>query len=168
MEWQSIIDLAREMAATEPSDHLHQTRLRMAVGSAYYAMYHALARSNADLLIGPFETEGSSPEWSRVHTALGGDSAFELMQADFSLHPEAVRRFVEVFLAAHERRLLAEEDPAATFTADQAGEWIDQTEAAITEFLSAQSEQRRAFAVQLLLDRPSEGMAGTGEAAVRP
>lgn len=119
-------------------------------------MYHALARSNADLLIGPFETEGALPEWSQVYTALGGDSAFELMEADFSRQPEVVRRFVDVFLAAHERRLLAEEDPAATFTAAQARECIDQAEAAITEFLSVEPGQRRAFAVQLLLNRPSE------------
>ena len=166
MEWQSIIELAREMAATPPSDYLHQTRLRMAVGSAYYAMYHALARSNADLLIGPFETEGALPEWSHVYTALGGDSAFELMEADFSRQPEVVRRFVDVFLAAHERRLLAEEDPAATFTAAQVGEWLDQAETAITEFLSVEPEQRRAFAVQLLLNRPSEGITGAGQAPV--
>ena len=156
MEWQSIIELAREMTATQPSDYLHQAWLRVAVDRPYYAMYHALARSNADLLVGPFETEGSTPEWSRVHMALGGDSAFELMEADFSRQPEVVRHFVDVFLAAHERRLLAEEDPAATFTAAQAREWVDQAEAAITEFLSVEPEQRRAFALQLLLNRPSE------------
>ena len=33
-------------------------------------MYHALAGSNADLLIGPSETEGSPPEWNRVYAAL--------------------------------------------------------------------------------------------------
>ena len=73
---------------------------------------------------------------------------------------------MEVFLAAHHQRLLAEEGPAATFTADQAGEWLDQA-AAVTEFLSTQPERCRAFAVQLLLNRPSEGMTDTGEAAVR-
>ena len=52
MRWPSIIELAREIATTEPSDHLHQARLRMAVGNAYYAVYHALAYSKADLLIG--------------------------------------------------------------------------------------------------------------------
>ena len=168
MKWQNIIELAREMATTQPSDHLHQARLRMAVASAYYAMYHALARSNADLLIGPSETEGSSPEWSRVYIALGGDAAFELMQADFSRRPEVVRHFVDAFLTAHHQRLLAEEDPATTFTADQARDCIDRAEVAISEFLSAQPEQRRAFAVQLLLYRRSEGMTGTGEAPVRP
>ena len=168
MQWQNIIELARDMAATEPSDHLHQTKLRMAVGNAYYAMYHALARSSADLLIGPSETEGSSPEWNRVYTALRGDSVFELMPADFSRQPEVVKHFVEVFLAAHHQRLLAEEDPATTLTTDQARDCIDRAEVAISEFLSVGPEQRRAFAVHLLLYRPSEGMAGTGEAAVRP
>ena len=168
MKWQNIVEVAREMAATEPSDHLHQARLRMAVGNAYYAMYYALARSNADLLIGPSETEGETPEWSRVYTALGGDSAHELMQADFSRHPEAIRRFVDVFLASHHQRVLAEEDPTTTFTADQARDCIDRAEVAISEFLSIEPEQRRAFAVHLLLYRPSEGMTGTGEAAVRP
>ena len=161
------IELAREMAATEPSDHLHQTRLRMAVGNVYYAMYHALARNNADLLIGPSETEGSSPEWNQVYTALGGDSAFELMQADFSRQPEVMRRFVDVFLAAHHQRLLAEEDPATTFTADQAWDCVERAVSTISEFLSIEPEQRRTFAVQLLLYRPSEGMTGTGEVVVR-
>ena len=72
------------------------------------------------------------PEWSRVYVTLGGDSAVDLIRADFSRQPEAMRRFVDVFLAAHHQRLLAEEDPATTFTADQA----------------------RAFAVRLLPARP--------------
>ena len=168
MKWKELIDLAREMATTPPSDHLHQTKLRLAVATVYYAVYHALARSNADLLIGPSETEGETPEWNRVHMALGGDSAPELMPADFSRHPEAIRRFVDVFLASHHRRVLAEEDPTTTFTADQARDCIDRAGVAISEFLSIEPEQRRAFAVHLLLYRPSEGMTGTGEAAVRP
>ena len=97
----------------------------MAVGNVYYAMYHALARSNSELLIGPSETAGSSPEWSRAYMALGGDSAFEQMQADFSRQPMVARRFVDAFLAAHHQRLLAEEDPATAFTADQARACID-------------------------------------------
>ena len=168
MKWKELIDLAREMATTPPSDHLHQTRLRLAVATVYYAVYHALARSNADLLIGPSETEGETPEWNRVHLALGGDSAHELITADFSRHLEAIRRFVDVFLASHHQRVLAEEDPTTTFTADQARDCIDRAEVAIAEFLSIEPEQRRAFAVHLLLYRPSEGMTGTGEAAVRP
>ena len=150
MQWKELSALAREMAATPPADRLRQTKIRLAVSTVYYAMYHALARSNADLLIGPSETEGSAPEWNRVYAALGGDSAFELMQADFSRHPEAVGRFVDEFLAVHHQRLRAEDDPATTFTAAEAQDWIDRTEMAIAEFLSVDPEQRRAFALELL------------------
>ncbi len=156
MKWMELIDLARETATTPPSDHLHQTRLRLAVGTVYYAVYHALARSNADLLIGPSETEGETPEWSRVYTALGGDSAHELMPADFSRHPEAIRRFVDLFLTSHHQRVLAEEDPATTFTADQARDWVDRGETAIAEFLTVAPEQRRDFALELLPVQPAE------------
>ena len=106
--------------------------------------------------MGPSETEVNTPEWNRVYMALGGDSAHELMQADFSRHPAAVRRFAEVFLAVHHQRLLAEEDPMVTFTTVEAQDWIQRAQAAIAEFLSVEPEQRTAFAVQLLLVRPSE------------
>ena len=156
MKWKELIALAREMATTPPSDHLRQTKLRLAVGTVYYAMYHALARSNADLLIGPSETEADTSEWNHVYVALGGDSAHELMRADFSRHPEAIRRFVDEFLVVHDQRLLAEEDPVATFTTDQARDWVDRAETAIAEFLAVEPEQRRVFALELLPVRLSE------------
>ncbi len=140
----------------------------MAAGNAYCAMYHALARSNADLLMGPSGTEGNAPERNRVYAALGDDFAFELMQADLSRQPGAMRHFVDVFLAAHHQRLQAEEDPASIFTADQARDCIDQAEAVISEFLSVEPEQSRASAVHPLLYRPAGGTTGTGEAVVRP
>lgn len=78
------------------------------------------------------------------------------MQADFSRQSEAVRRFVDAFLAAHHQRLLAEEDPETTFTADQARDCIDRAETAISEFLSVEPERRRAFSVHVLLAGPRE------------
>ena len=104
----------------------------------------------------PSETEGSASEWSRVYAALGGDSAHELMQADFAKHPEAVRLFADTFLAVHHQRLLAEEDPVVTFSAAEAEDWIQRSEIAIAEFLSVEPKQRRAFALELLPVQPSE------------
>ena len=78
-----------------------------------------------------------------------------------------MRHFVDAFLAARHQWLLAEEDPATTFTISQARDWIDRVDMAISEFLSLEPELRRAFAGRLLLDRPSEGTTDTGEAAVR-
>ena len=64
---------------------------------------------------------------------LGGDSAHELTQADFSRCPEAVGNFVDTFLAIHQQPLLAEEDPTATFPAAEAQDWIDRAEMAIAD-----------------------------------
>ena len=154
MNWKELIILAREMAETPLSHHLHQAWLRLAVSTVYYALYHALARSNADLLVESPDTEVGAPAWNRVYAALGGDAAHERMRADFSEHPEAIRRFSDAFLAAHQQRLLAEEDPVFTFTADQAQDWVEWAEAAIVEFLSIEPQQRRVFALHILLRSP--------------
>ena len=66
MNCQQLIDLARQHAAAPPSGQLQQTRLHLAVSSAYYAVYHALAHSNADLLIGASETERGLPDWRDI------------------------------------------------------------------------------------------------------
>ena len=69
MNCQELVTLAREMAEIPPSHRLLQTWLRLAVSTVYYALYHALARSNADLLVGPPDTEGGVPAWNRVHAS---------------------------------------------------------------------------------------------------
>ena len=84
MNWRDLIHLAREMAANRPSSPTHQAQLRLAVSSAGYAMYHALARSNADTLVGVSEADQSHPEWTRIYVALGGDAAVGLLQEDFT------------------------------------------------------------------------------------
>ena len=89
MQWQEIIAMAQNLAASPPSDNLHQIRLRSAVSSAYLLAYHALARSNADLLVGASEAERSRPEWSRAYNALAGDCSDQRLQGDYSGYPQA-------------------------------------------------------------------------------
>ena len=65
------------MTCAPPYDPLHQPQLRLAVNTVYYAVSHALARNNADLLVGAASESGRSlPGWTRTHAALGGDDAF--------------------------------------------------------------------------------------------
>lgn len=154
MQWQDIIAMAQDLAASPPSDDLHQILLRSAVSSAYLATYHALARSNADLLVGGSEAERSRPEWSRAYNALGGDCPDRRLQGDYSGYPQAIRDFAAVFLDLHRQRLLADEDPAATFTAAQAQAWVERADGAINAFLAAGPAQRRSFALEILLRPP--------------
>ncbi|MDE0344033.1 MAG: hypothetical protein OXK82_12855 [Deltaproteobacteria bacterium] len=157
MNWQEFIDLARRLVSAPWADGLHQTQLRLAVGAAYYAMYHALTRSNADLrsFVGDSSWERTLPEWQRVYMALVGDDAWRRMRADFSAHPENIRRFVNVFLGVHERCLLAEEDPTAVFSPAEVQEWVQRAEGAIMACWSVEPAHRRAFALRVLLERPT-------------
>lgn len=154
MQWQDIIAMAQDLVATSPSDRFHQIHLRSAVRSAYLAAYHALARSNADLLAGASDMERSRPEWSRAYQALGGDYSDQRLQGDYSEYPEAVRLLVDTFLDLHHQRLLADEDPSATFTPAEAQACVERAADAINAFLSADPMQRKAFALEILLRPP--------------
>lgn len=111
MNWQNLITLVREMAASPPSSPIQPAQLRLSVSSAGYAMHHALARSNADTLVGSSDTDRDQPEWARTYMALDGDAAVDRVQGDFTGYGEEVQNFVETFVVVNEQRLLAEEDP---------------------------------------------------------
>jgi len=111
-------------SASDASHHIH---LCNAVRSAYLAAYHALARSNADLLVGASDAERSRPEWLRAYHALGGDYSDQRLQGDYSGYPEAIRGFADTFLELHHQRLLADEDISATFTAAEAQAWVERS-----------------------------------------
>ena len=151
MQWQDIIARAQEFATTPPSDALQHIHLRGAVRSAYLAAYHALARSNADLLVGASDAERSRPEWLRTYHALGGDYSDQRLQGDYSGYPEAIRAFADTFLELHHQRLLADEDPSATFTAAETQAWVERAADTINAFLSADPLQRKSFALEILL-----------------
>ena len=47
-----LMEVARALAESDPAPSI-QARLRRAVSTAYYALFHCLAASAADLFIGP-------------------------------------------------------------------------------------------------------------------
>ncbi len=130
------------MAASPPSSPIQQAQLRLSVSSTYYAMYHALARSSADTLVGSSEADRSLPEWNRTYMALGGDAVVDRVHGDFAGYAQGIRDFAETFIVVNEQRLLAEKDPAVTYTNDEALAWIERAETAITGFVSADAEER--------------------------
>ena len=154
MHWEELIPLARQQAAASPSDHLQQARLRLAVSCAYYALYHALAHSNANVLIGTSAAERRLPEWNTIYHALGGDCAHQRLRGDHSRFTEAIVTFVDTFLALHHQRRLAEEDPIVVFTAEEAQAWVERAAAGIDAFMSVDPAERKAFGVEVLLRQP--------------
>ena len=55
MNWRSLMDAAKQQAGqtqTQSPGRPRQEPIKRAVSSAYYAMFHALCRSNADTMAG--------------------------------------------------------------------------------------------------------------------
>ena len=116
-------------------------------------MYHALARSNANTLVGASEANRNQPEWTSTYMALGGDAAVDRVQGDFTGYAQGIRDFVETFIVVNEQRLLAEEGPVINYTADEALAWIERAETAIAGFVSDDAGERKALAIHLLADQ---------------
>jgi uncharacterized protein (UPF0332 family) len=101
--WKTAHDLVNLRSGRPKQGHL-----RRSISSAYYAMFHALARCCADLLIGGPGSKRSKPAWSQVYRALDHGTAKsacanETMIAKFPREiQEFSRAFVELQLKRHE------------------------------------------------------------------
>ena len=100
-----LIEAARVLTESGPGRPT-QARLRRAVSTAYYAMFHCLAAAAADLFIGRQRT----PAWHRVYRALDhGRARSECLQRQtIREYPAEIRKFAEVFVALQKARQQAD------------------------------------------------------------
>ncbi len=149
-----LMAVARALAESDRALPL-QARLRRAVSTAYYALFHCLAASAADLFIG---TE-RNPAWHRTYRALDhGRARRECRQVrTMPEFPVEVRNFAEVFVALQEARQDADyaQDTPAYEQSDVLGS-ITSAELAIGQFERAAVDARRGFIAHVLFrQRPS-------------
>ena len=159
MNWQQLIELAEMLAG--PPEHgetrgrPQQTYLRKAISAAYYAMFHALANSNADTMIGSSAALRNAPEWTWAQRALNHGAAKTQMikKSEMAAFHPAIRDFSNTFVALQIQRNEADYNPAATFRRSQTVQNIRRALTAITAFHSVPIRERRAFASYVLFGR---------------
>ena len=135
----------------------HQERLRRAVSTAYYAMFHALANSNANTLIGTPENENDTEAWNRTHRALEHGATRNRFQhsGHMASFPNAVREFADTFNRPQRERHTADYNPNPTLTLSGTLRTIDHARQAIIIFHSVLPETRRNLATYVLFgNRP--------------
>ena len=154
MNWEQLIALARMLASApdygERRGRPQQMQLRKAVSAAYYAMFHALAGSNADTLIGASPRFRRLAAWTQTYRALDHGFAKSRMQSGSSTFAPAIRNFGLSFIDLQNWRHLADYDPNAEFTRADALHLIDRAEAAIIAFEADDPTERKAFAAHVL------------------
>ena len=154
MRWQDLITSSRLLAATlNPNGQPLQDSLRRAVSTAYYAMFHALASSNADCLVGTPHDPLSGHAWSRVYRGLNHNAARRSLLQDLDLFSPQIKQFANAFTQLQDLRHQADYDPNKIFTLDEVLDWINLAETAIEEFMLTSADERKMVAIQSLVAR---------------
>jgi hypothetical protein len=132
-----------------------QADLRRSVSTAYYAVFHALARECADQFIGTSSTR-SDRAWSHVYRALDhGFAKRACQQARGMGFPRDIVNFAELFILLQEERHRADYDPDIRYSRPETLAVISNIEKAISAFYKVPRRDRAAFAAQVLLKRRS-------------
>lgn len=154
MRWQDLIAASRLLTATShPNTQPLQDSLRRAISTAYYAVFHALASSNADCLVGTPHDPLTEHAWSRAYRGLNHNAAKRNLLQDRNLFSTAIRQFANVFAQLQDQRHRADYDPNTTFTLSQTLDWIDLAEESIQGFMQTSTDERKIVAIQSLIGR---------------
>ena len=96
-----LMEVARVLAESGHAPPA-QARLRRAVSTAYYAMFHCLAASAANLFIGTVR----SPAWHRIYRALEHGRARSACRQAQTMpeFPTGIRDFAKAFVALQKAR----------------------------------------------------------------
>jgi uncharacterized protein (UPF0332 family) len=151
-----LIRTARLLAAASPKKP-RQAELRRAVSTAYYALFGAMARDAADLLIG--RGRRHSPEaWRQVYRSLAHGPAKDACKQTRTLKfPMEICACADAFVDLQDARHAADYDPDRRFTRAETTRIILSSEKAIQALRAAPKLDREAFAVLLLLKKPRPG-----------
>lgn len=149
----NLIATAFALADTGRPGRPRQTDLRRAVSTAYYALFHCLAASCADLLVGGSGADRSKPAWEQTYRALEhGVVRRRCQAATIREFPPGIRHFANVFLDQQGKRHRADYAPTDNFPKQIVLQDIHYVVDAIARFQQAPVKDRRAFAVYLLLN----------------
>lgn len=156
-----LIRIARHLATGGVSGRRgrpRQAELRRAVSAAYYAMFHALAFSCANTLVGSTRTSRDQVSWRQTYRSLEHGHVRRQCNDSSAMRrfPSEVRRFGRTFAAMQAQRNLADYDPDTRFFRSDVLRFIDEVERAIDLFEAVPAATRRPFSVHALL-RPRGG-----------
>lgn len=141
-----LLAVARLLATVEDGTEPTGARLRRAVSTAYYALFHKVSRAAALRFMGPDQENSAgyimiyrSFDHRHMKTVCQALQASTLKER-FRNHlrrnavSQDMRDFAEVFPELQEARHLADYDPAVAFLPEQVSALIDSATAAITAF----------------------------------
>lgn len=149
---QDLLGTARRLAKASPQKP-RQSDLKRAISTAYYALFHAMARNAADMLVGTGAARADKA-WSQAYRALDhGLSKTACSQFRGLGFPPGLCSCGDAFVQLQQARHDADYDPNHKVNRAGALAMIALAEAAIAELAASTRRDRKALAVQLLFRR---------------
>lgn len=145
-----LLGTAHRLAAAQVG-RPRQSDLKRAISTAYYALFHALAKECADRLAGNGRNRPDKA-WRQTYRALNhGDAKKACAQLRTLGFPAELIRVGDAFRDLQEARHQADYDPTHRVSRTDALAAIASAEDGLAKLRSASTKYRVAFAVLLLL-----------------
>jgi len=144
-----LIHTARDLVRnSSPSD----SNLRRATSTTYYALFHTLASTAANMMIGgPKAKKKSDGAWHQVYRAIDHNAAKGACENSIlQKFPKEIQDFASVFVAMQKKRHMADYDPHVRITRSEVIADLVIVENAIKLFGKAKERDRRAFAALIM------------------
>ena len=148
-----ILDTCRKLAPRSTDPPPTPADLRRAISTAFYAVFHTLAASNAELIAGQPQSTISAYAWERVYRRLDHGRARNNLRAVLNLLSPPGAFFARTFIESQDLRQEADYDPNFSITRTRTRNIITQAETAIKDFARLTQEERRLLAAQSMFDR---------------
>lgn len=150
MKPKDLIEQAKRLSKSATKKP-RQADLRRAVSGSYYALFHSVAGTCADTLIGTTAAHRASQSWRRVFRSLDHSHAkAQCTTKKTTLVPPGLESVADAFVALQEQRHLADYDPHAQFLLRDVQAHISQAENAIRLLDAATVGDRRTFAAWVI------------------
>jgi uncharacterized protein (UPF0332 family) len=147
-----VIVTARKLANASPNKP-RQADLRRAMSTAYYALFHAMAKDAADMLVGVGPNRPDKA-WTQTYRSLQHGDAKSACESVRNLNfPNTIKTCADAFVALQQKRHDADYDPDYRVLRADALDAIQQAEDAIRNLKASSKRDRRAFAVQILIKK---------------
>ena len=152
ISWQNLINAGRDLLNPQRiGDPPTDEHIRRAISNAYYALFHALAASNADALIGEPHNAITAVAWSHVYRGLDHGTARRELQSHRQEFSAEVRIFADTFRNLQHQRHSADYDHNVVFTGQQSTVRLAEAEVAIIDYLQADGSERAYIAALTLI-----------------
>ena len=144
-----LLEIARRLTAGNPT----QTDLRRATSSIYYSLFHAMCQSNADTLAGEDPQQRDQLAWRQAYRALEHGYAKQRCHraSGNGRFSPSIQRLAGSFVDIQTLRHRADYDPHTSFAQREVLAAIDEADDHISGFRDAPDQERRAFAVYILM-----------------